>query len=173
MKSEFPATSAVILVHAAWADGSCWSNIIVPLQQRGLRVICAPIPMTTLGDDAAAVSRVLERTSGPAVLVGHAYSGAVIAAIREERIKSLVYIAALAPDEGEPVDGHLGRNSCANQDESAGRIGNSCASGSASWDQSEKGGGGNHSSLSHHHWVGLFHLEISGYGTSRVVLCRL
>ncbi|MGC1595002.1 MAG: hypothetical protein WA774_06565, partial [Candidatus Acidiferrales bacterium] len=64
MKSEFPAHSAVILVHAAWADGSCWSNIIVPLQQRGLLVICAPIPMTTLGDDAAAVSRVLERTSG-------------------------------------------------------------------------------------------------------------
>jgi pimeloyl-ACP methyl ester carboxylesterase len=104
MKSEFPADSAVILVHAAWADGSCWSNVIVPLQERGLRVICAPIPMTTLGDDAAAVSRVLERTNGPVVLVGHAYSGAVIAAVREEeRIESLVYIAALAPDEGEPV----------------------------------------------------------------------
>jgi len=59
--------------------------------------------MTTLGDDAAAVSRVLEPTSGPLVLVGHACSGALIAAIREERIKSLVYIAALAPDEGESV----------------------------------------------------------------------
>ena len=103
MKSEFPPNATVILVHAAWADGSCWSNVILPLQQRGLHVICAPIPMTTLSDDAAALSRVLERTSGSVVLVGHAYSGAVIAAVREERVKSLVYVAALAPDEGEPV----------------------------------------------------------------------
>ena len=103
MKSEFPPRSTVILVHAAWADGSCWGNVILPLQQRGLSVICAPIPMTTLSDDAAALSRVLERTSGPVVLVGHAYSGAVIAAVLEERVKSLVYVAALAPDEGEPV----------------------------------------------------------------------
>src|SRR5271168_5510716 len=103
MKSEFPPNATVILVHAAWADGSCWSNVILPLQQHGLRVICAPIPMTTLSDDAAALSRVLERTSGPVVLVGHAYSGAVIAAVREERVKSLVYVAALAPDEGETV----------------------------------------------------------------------
>jgi pimeloyl-ACP methyl ester carboxylesterase len=103
MKSEFPTNSTVILVHAAWADGSCWSNVILPLQQRGLHVICAPIPMTTLSDDAAALSRVLEGTSGPLVLVGHAYSGAVIAAVREVRVKSLVYVAGLAPDEGEPV----------------------------------------------------------------------
>jgi hypothetical protein len=58
MKSEFPLNSTIILVHAAWADGSCWSNVILPLQQRGLHVICAPIPMTTLSDDAAALSRV-------------------------------------------------------------------------------------------------------------------
>src|SRR5271155_5060075 len=103
MKSEFPANSTVILVHAAWADGSCWSNVILPLQQSGLHVICAPIPMTTLSDDAAALSRLLDRTSGLVVLVGHAYSGAVIAAVREELVKSLVYVAALAPDEGEPV----------------------------------------------------------------------
>ncbi len=103
MKGEFPSNSTVILVHAAWADGSCWSKIILPLQQRGLGVICAPIPMTTLSEDAASLSRVLERTRGPLVLVGHAYSGAVIAAVREERVKSLIYVAALAPDEGEPV----------------------------------------------------------------------
>jgi len=99
----FPPNSAIIFVHGAWADGSCWRNVIPPLQQRGLRVICAPIPMTSLSDDAAALRRALERTSGPVVLVGHAYSGAVIAAVREERVKSLVYIAALAPDEGETV----------------------------------------------------------------------
>ena len=103
MKREFPPNSTVILVHAAWADGSCWSSIILPLQQLGLHVICAPIPMTSLSDDAAALSSVLERTSGAVVLVGHAYSGAVIAAVQEERVKSLVYIAGLAPDEGEPV----------------------------------------------------------------------
>jgi len=103
MKNEFPSDSSIVLVHAAWADGSCWSNVILPLQQRGLRVICAPIPMTTLSDDAVALSRVLEQTSGPIVLVGHAYSGAVIAAVRAERVKSLVYVAGLAPDEGEPV----------------------------------------------------------------------
>ena len=101
--SEFPQDSTIILVHAAWADGSCWNNIILPLQQHGLQVKCAPIPMTSLSDDAAALGRVLEQTRGPVVLVGHAYSGAVIAAVREDRVKSLVYITALAPDEGETV----------------------------------------------------------------------
>ncbi len=101
--AEFPQNSTIVLVHAAWADGSCWSNVIVPLQRHGLHVVCAPIPMTSLADDAAALSRALERTTGPVVLVGHAYSGAVIATTREDRVKSLVYIAALAPDEGETV----------------------------------------------------------------------
>ena len=101
--SGFPPNSAVILVHAAWADGSCWGNIVLPLERHGLHVICAPIPMTSLTDDAAALSRALERTSGPVVLVGHAYSGAVIATTREDRVKSLVYVTALAPDEGETV----------------------------------------------------------------------
>ena len=101
--SGFPENSAIVLVHAAWADGSCWSNVVLPLEAQGLRVICAPIPMTSLTDDAVALSRALERTSGPVVLVGHAYSGAVIAAVREERVKSLVYVTALAPDEGETV----------------------------------------------------------------------
>jgi pimeloyl-ACP methyl ester carboxylesterase len=90
-------------VHAAWADGSCWSNIILPLERHGFKVICAPIPLTSLTNDATALSWVLERTSGPVVLVGHAYSGAVIAAVPNDRVKSLVYITALAPDEGETV----------------------------------------------------------------------
>src|SRR6202021_616751 len=102
-KSEFPADSTIILVHGAWADGYCWSNIILPLERHGLKVICAPIPLTSLANDTTALSRALERTSGPVVLVGHAYSGAVIAAVREDRVKSLVYIAAFAPDEGETV----------------------------------------------------------------------
>jgi pimeloyl-ACP methyl ester carboxylesterase len=101
--SRFPSNSTTILVHGAWADGSCWRNVILPLERHGLHVLCAPIPLTSLTNDATALSQVLERTSGPVVLVGHAYSGAVIAAVKEERIKSLVYIAALAPDEGETV----------------------------------------------------------------------
>ena len=103
IKSEFPQDSTIVLVHAAWADGSCWANLILPLKSRGLHVVCAPIPLTSLTDDAIALGRALERTSGPVVLVGHAYSGAVIAAVKEDRVKSLVYIAALAPDEGETV----------------------------------------------------------------------
>jgi pimeloyl-ACP methyl ester carboxylesterase len=102
-KTEFLQDATIVLVHGAWADGSCWKNVILPLEQRGLHVICAPTPMTSLTDDAAALSRALERTNGPVVLVGHAYSGAVIAAVREDRVKSLVYVAALAPDEGETV----------------------------------------------------------------------
>ena len=101
--SEFPEHSTIVLVHAAWADGSCWGNIVSPLERRGLKLICAPIPLTSLTNDTTALNWALEKTSGPVVLVGHAYSGAVIAAVREERVKSLVYVTALAPDEGETV----------------------------------------------------------------------
>ena len=78
----FPENSTVVLVHGAWADGSCWSNVILPLERHGLKVICAPIPLTSLTDDVAALRRALERTSGPVVLAGHAYAGAVIGAVR-------------------------------------------------------------------------------------------
>jgi len=101
--NAFPRNSTIVLVHGAWADGSCWSNVILPLQRHGLNVICAPIPLTSLTNDVAALSRALERTNGPVVLAGHAYAGAVIAAMPEKRVKSLVYVAALAPDEGETV----------------------------------------------------------------------
>jgi pimeloyl-ACP methyl ester carboxylesterase len=98
-----PTNGTAVLVHAAWADGSCWSNVILPLRNQGLKVIAAPIPLTSLSDDAAALGRVIDRTTGPVILVGHAYAGAVIAAAHDDRVKSLVYIAALAPDEGETV----------------------------------------------------------------------
>src|SRR5579872_2656013 len=93
----------VVVVHGAWADGSSWSKVIVSLQRRGLRVVAAPLPLTSLTDDAAALARIVARTEGSLVLAGHAYAGAVIAAIHDPRIKSLVYVAALAPDEGETV----------------------------------------------------------------------
>jgi pimeloyl-ACP methyl ester carboxylesterase len=101
--NSFPQNSAIVLVHGAWADGSCWKDVVLPLERKGFEVICAPIPLTSLTDDVAALTRVLERTSGPVVLAGHAYGGAVIGAIRDERVKSFVYVAALAPDENEAV----------------------------------------------------------------------
>ena len=93
----------LVLVHGAWADGASWEEVILPLEEQGLKVICAPIPLTSLSDDVSALTRALERTTGPLVLAGHAYAGGVIGAIREERVKALVYVAALAPDEGETV----------------------------------------------------------------------
>ena len=102
MNSSLQA-GTVVLAHGAWADGYCWSNVILPLKSKGLNVTTAPIPLTSFTDDAAALRRVIERTSGPVILVGHAYAGAVIAAVHDDRVKALVYIAALAPDEGETV----------------------------------------------------------------------
>ncbi len=93
----------VILVHGAWADGSSWSKVIGPLKAVGMNVVAAPLPLTSLADDVAAVDRVLERLDGPVVLVGHAYAGAVIAATLDPKVASLVYIAGLAPEEGESV----------------------------------------------------------------------
>jgi pimeloyl-ACP methyl ester carboxylesterase len=95
--------TSVVLVHGAWADGSSWNDIIGPLLSKGLSVLAAPIPLTSLSDDVAALDRTLERIDGPAVLVAHAYAGAVIAATTSEKVRSLVFIAALAPDEGETV----------------------------------------------------------------------
>jgi len=93
----------VVLVHGAWADGSSWREVIRPLQELGFKVIAAPIPLTSLNDDVRALNRVLRRTMGPLVLAAHAYAGAVISACDEPRVKSLVYIAALTPAEGETV----------------------------------------------------------------------
>jgi pimeloyl-ACP methyl ester carboxylesterase len=93
----------VVLAHGAWADGSSWSKVIGPLKAAGLTVVAAPLPFTSLADDIAAVERVLERLDGPVVLTGHAYAGAVIAETRDPKVASLVYIAGLAPEEGETV----------------------------------------------------------------------
>jgi pimeloyl-ACP methyl ester carboxylesterase len=102
MSSATPNVT-IVLVHGAWADGSCWRNVILPLEKEGLNVTCAPLPLTSLSDDIAALERVIERTTGPVVLAGHAYGGAVIAGPTDSRVKALVYVAALAPAEGETV----------------------------------------------------------------------
>jgi pimeloyl-ACP methyl ester carboxylesterase len=95
--------TSVVLVHGAWADGSSWARIIMALKAEGVTVSAGPLPLTSLADDVAALNRSLDRTEGPIVLAGHAYAGAVIALARPERVKALVYVTALAPDEGEKV----------------------------------------------------------------------
>lgn len=99
----FLENATVIVAHGAWADGSSWSDVIRPLMKQGLAVIAAPLPLTSLSDDAGALKRTIARTSGPVIVAGHAYAGAVIAAADDARVRGLVYVAALAPDEGETV----------------------------------------------------------------------
>lgn len=94
---------SVVLAHGAWADGSSWARVISALKAEGINVVAAPLPLTSLADDVAALNRSLDRTQGPIVLAGHAYAGAVVALARPERVKALVYVTALAPDEGEKV----------------------------------------------------------------------
>lgn len=93
----------VIVAHGAWADGSSWSAVIGALTKKGLRAVAAPLPLSSLSDDAAALRRTFARTKGPVIVAGHAYAGAVIATANDERVRGLVYIAALAPAHGETV----------------------------------------------------------------------
>jgi pimeloyl-ACP methyl ester carboxylesterase len=95
--------TTVVLVHGAWADGSSWAKVIAPLAAGAVKTVAAPLPLTSFHDDVAALERTLERVDGPVILAGHAYAGAVIGATRSEKVKALVYVAALAPDEGETV----------------------------------------------------------------------
>ena len=95
--------STVVLVHGAWADGSSWAKIIAGLSAQGCKVLAAPLPLSSFQDDTSALERTLERVSGPVVLGGHAYAGAVIGATRSDKVSALVYVAGLAPDEGETV----------------------------------------------------------------------
>jgi pimeloyl-ACP methyl ester carboxylesterase len=84
------------------ADGSSWSEIIPLLEADGFKVIAVQNPLTSLQDDVSAVKRALDRAGGPVILVGHSWGGVVITAAGvDERVKGLVYVAALAPDAGE------------------------------------------------------------------------
>jgi pimeloyl-ACP methyl ester carboxylesterase len=93
----------VVLAHGGWADGSSWGKTIAGLRSAGVKAVAAPLPLTSLADDVAALGRTLERVEGPVVVAGHAYAGAVIASVSHEKVASLVYVTALAPDEGETV----------------------------------------------------------------------
>jgi pimeloyl-ACP methyl ester carboxylesterase len=99
-----PAITArnVVLVHGAYADGSCWSEVIGRLQSAGLKASAVQNPLTSLADDVAATRRILALQDGPTVLVGHSWAGTVISeAGVDPNVSALVYVAARAPDAGE------------------------------------------------------------------------
>jgi pimeloyl-ACP methyl ester carboxylesterase len=97
-----PAKPSIVFVHGLWADGSCFSKVIPPLQADGYQVLASQHSLDSAEGDVATVLRTIGRVSGPVLLVGHSYGGTLItAAGTDDRVAGLVYIAALAPDETE------------------------------------------------------------------------
>ena len=97
-----PAKPSIVFVHGIWADGSCFSKVIPPLQADGYQVLASQHSLDSAEGDVATVLRTIGRVSGPVLLVGHSYGGTLItAAGTDDRVAGLVYIAALAPDETE------------------------------------------------------------------------
>ncbi len=95
----------IVLVHGAWADGSCWSGVIERLQADGFQVRAPQFPLSSLADDVARLRQVLEFQNGPTIVVGHSYGGQIITALGADapNVVGLVYIAAFALDEGESL----------------------------------------------------------------------
>lgn len=104
-----PAQPSVVIVHGAFADGSDWAKVIPLLQAKGIRVTAVQNPLTSLADDVAATRRALDNQPGKVVLVGHSWGGTVITeAGAHDKVASLVYVAAFAPDAGQS-SGELGK----------------------------------------------------------------
>jgi len=99
------AVPNIVLVHGAWADGSCWSKVIRRLQSDGYDVTAVQLPETSLADDVARVRHVLGRQGGPTILAAHSYGGQVITSLGTDapNVAGLVYIAAFGLDEGESI----------------------------------------------------------------------
>jgi pimeloyl-ACP methyl ester carboxylesterase len=95
----------IVLIHGAWADGSCWSGVIERLQTDGFEVRAPQFPMNSLADDVARLRQVLEFQDGPALVVGHSYGGQIMTALGAEapNVVGLVYVAAFGLDEGESL----------------------------------------------------------------------
>jgi len=95
----------VILVHGAWADGSCWTGVIERLQEAGYSVRAPQFPLTSLADDVARLRQVLAFQDGPTVVVGHSYGGQIMTALGTDapNVVGLVYVAAFGLDEGESL----------------------------------------------------------------------
>lgn len=101
-----PALTAktVVLVHGAFADGSSWNKVIPLLEKAGLNVVAVQNSLDSLDGDVAVTNRAIAAAQGPVVLVGHSWAGAVISdANVDDKVKSLVYVAAYAPDDGQSV----------------------------------------------------------------------
>src|SRR5437016_8889022 len=103
MQSKSTETKAsIVFCHGLWADGSCFSKLIVPLQAEGYECIAAQYGLNTTAEDVELVKATMGRVSRPVILVGHSYGGSVItAAGTDDRVSGLVYICALAPDADE------------------------------------------------------------------------
>ena len=97
----------IVLVHGAWADGSCWSDVIGALQAEGYAVTAPQFPETSV----ARLRSVLARQSGPTVVAGHSYGGQIMTALGADapNVVGLVYIAAFGLDEGESLGALLGQ----------------------------------------------------------------
>jgi pimeloyl-ACP methyl ester carboxylesterase len=95
----------IVLIHGAWAEGSCWSDVIARLQADGYHVTAPQFPLTTLADDVARLRQVLDLQDGPTVVAGHSYGGQVITALGADapNVAGLVYIAAFGLDQGESL----------------------------------------------------------------------
>ena len=95
----------VVLVHGAWADGSCWSGVIERLQADGYTVTAPQFPESSLAADVARLRQVLHRQDGPTIVVGHSYGGQIMTALGTDapNAAGLVYIAAFGLDEGESI----------------------------------------------------------------------
>ncbi|MDE1991204.1 MAG: alpha/beta hydrolase [Rhizobiaceae bacterium] len=101
--AELTAKTAV-LVHGAFADGSSWQKVIPILEKAGLKVIAVQNPLDSLENDVAATKRAIRNAEGPVVLVGHSWAGVVITEAGDDpKVKSLVYVAAYAPDVGQSL----------------------------------------------------------------------
>src|SRR5580700_3061942 len=104
--ADMPAKPSIVFAHGIWADGSCFSKVIAPLQAEGYEVAAAQYGLDTSEEDVATTLRTMGRVAGPVILVGHSYGGSVItAAGTDDHVAGLVYIAALAPDADETSQG--------------------------------------------------------------------
>ncbi|MDV7083475.1 alpha/beta hydrolase [Rhodococcus sp. IEGM 248] len=93
----------VVLVHGAFADTTSWDAVAAELRGRGYEVVLPDNPLRGPAYDSAAIEKVLADIPGPVVLVGHSYGGAVITNVHSPNVEALVYVAAFAPAQGEPV----------------------------------------------------------------------
>lgn len=104
-RTGMPTLPKIVLVHGAWADGSCWSAVVERLQADGYTVTAPQFPLTSVADDVARLRQVLVRQNGPTLVAGHSYGGQIMTALGTDapNVVGLVYIAAFGLDQGESL----------------------------------------------------------------------